>query len=265
MDGNEEIKAIFEGMNRKEKINIINDFSEKLFYKKNISISKTTSFKNQIIIRKNKRYLLEISKDNLINKSKVMKIRYKFKNSNDNSEVLKEISENSNDDSEDKEISENSNDDSKEFTEISENSNDDPKEFKEISENSNDDSEEFKEISEDKKLRLFGNTFIKNNKNKSKILMNGHLKELKNFINTEDIIKIKLLSLENIDDLSEMFYDCKYLTKIDYIEKLKIKNITNMERIYYNCQSLKEIPNYISNWNTNNVKDMSEIFSGCKS
>ena len=62
MDDNEKIKVIFEGMNKREKINII--------CKKNISISKTTSFRNQIIIRKNKRYLLEISKDNLINKSK---------------------------------------------------------------------------------------------------------------------------------------------------------------------------------------------------
>jgi hypothetical protein len=70
MDDNEKIKVIFEGMNKREKINII--------CKKNISISKTTSFRNQIIIRKNKRYLLEISKDNLINKSKLMKIRYEF-------------------------------------------------------------------------------------------------------------------------------------------------------------------------------------------
>ena len=82
-------------------------------------------------------------------------------------------------------------------------------------------------------IRVFGNTFAHNNKKKCKIIVNNHLEELKEFNNDKyinnEFIQIKLISLENIDDLSEMFYDCKYLTNINYIYKLKIKNITNMD------------------------------------
>ena len=128
----------------------------------------------------------------------------------------------------------------------------------------------FKEESKDKNKRVFGNTFVKNNKNKCKIIVNGHLEELKEFINNKyinnkNLVKIKLISLENIDDLSEMFLNCQYLTKIYYFDKLKIKNITNIKRMFYNCESLKELPDCISKWNINNVKDISEIFCGCNS
>ena len=35
--------------------------------------------------------------------------------------------------------------------------------------------------------------------------------------------------------------------------------------MFYNCESLKEISESFSSLNTNNVKDISKIFYGCKS
>ena len=193
MDDNEkEIKTIFEGINGKAKINIY----EKPIYKNKI-ISKISLFRNQIIIRKNKRYILEIEKDNL-NNLKEMKMRYKFnENSNEKYSLKTEI-----------ENIYKSRDAGK---------------FEKFVRNM------MKGNSEDKNIRLFGNKFVKINKNKCKIITNGHLEELKEFINNIDIknqklFKIKLISLDNVNDLTEMFYDCQYLNKIDYIDKLKKKN-----------------------------------------
>ena len=130
--------------------------------------------------------------------------------------------------------------------------------------------QQIKENSENKNIVVFGNKFVKNNLNKCKIILNGHLQKLKRIINNKNInnnsvIKIKLISLKNIYDLSEMFYDCEYLTKIDYFDKLKIKNITNIRGMFFNCKSLKDLPNCISKWKTDKIKDISEIFYGCRS
>ena len=37
-----------------------------------------------------------------------------------------------------------------------------------------------------------------------------------------------------------------------------------MSSIFQLCSSLSSLPD-ISNWNTNNIKDMTEMFHGCKS
>ena len=58
-----------------------------------------------------------------------------------------------------------------------------------------------------KKIRIFGDEFIKNNKNNCKLFINGKSEDLKSFINKVDInhkniIEIKLIELNKIKNMS---------------------------------------------------------------
>ena len=63
------------------------------------------------------------------------------------------------------------------------------------------------------KIRIFGKNFVKNNKDKAKIIFNGNEYELKeyfeDFIHDEDKYEIRLTLriFEDISDLSYMFSD----------------------------------------------------------
>ena len=68
-------------------------------------------------------------------------------------------------------------------------------------------------------IRIFGNKFVKNNKNKLILIINGIKKELTESLKIRDIynknkIKIKIIQLKEIIDLSEMFAECNIITKI---------------------------------------------------
>ena len=55
------------------------------------------------------------------------------------------------------------------------------------------------------------------------------------------------------------FYD----NKKEFEIKLKgINNIINMSCMFYGCESLSSLPD-ISKWNTSNVNDMRNMFDGC--
>ena len=64
---------------------------------------------------------------------------------------------------------------------------------------------EFNEDSQ--KIRIFGDKFVENNKN---------------------IFEIKLRGLNNVSDISEMFYDCSSLKELPDISKWNTSNVTNM-------------------------------------
>ena len=51
-----------------------------------------------------------------------------------------------------------------------------------------------------------------------------------------------------------MFYNCNKLTKLD-ISNFNTNNVTNLSHLFYNCYSLISID--LSNFNTNKVTDMS--------
>ena len=96
-------------------------------------------------------------------------------------------------------------------------------------------------INEENNINIFGSEFVKNNKNICKMLIDNKKYEI----------------LE------------KYNVKSNNNNKLKIKlrvinNITNMSSMFYNCSSLSSLPD-ISKWNTNNVNDMKCMFYGCSS
>ena len=65
-----------------------------------------------------------------------------------------------------------------------------------------------------------------------------------------------------LSKINHMFDDCSSLTNIN-LSNFNTQNVTNMSYMFYDCYSLTNIN--LSNFNTQNVTDMSYIFSGCKS
>ena len=131
-------------------------------------------------------------------------------------------------------------------------------------------------------IKIFGDKFVENNKDKCIMIINDKEYTLSSYIN-KDIIKnesleIKLKGIETITDMSYMFYDCNKLSGISKwdisnalsnmlyefydkpdISKWDTSNVTNMSYMFYECYHIPDI----SKWNTSNVTDMSYMFYCC--
>ena len=142
------------------------------------------------------------------------------------------------------------------------------------------------------KTRIFGENFVKRNKNKFKIVYNNKEYALKDFFEEIDNnckpgikIKFKLRIFHNILNLSEMFFNChgllsmkddskvnkeqvkaksKYGLSISKKEEKKPFKIIDINRMFYGCESLISIPD-ISDWNMENVTNMFGLFYECES
>ena len=116
--------------------------------------------------------------------------------------------------------------------------------------------------------KIFGEHFVKNNKNKCKMIINGKERELSSYLNDNDIkdrkIELKLKVINKMIDISYMFCGCISLKEIINIENLNMKNINNISFMFLLCCNIKSLPD-ISKWNTNNVTDMGCIFYQCSS
>ena len=144
----------------------------------------------------------------------------------------------------------------------------------EINENINDIKEDSIEINykpdkDKEKLRIFGEKFVDNNKNKCRIIYKNKEYNLCEFIDdidndykSKDIISIKLKDYNNIKEMSHMFSDCSELSSLPNIFKLNMTNIKDMNHMFGGCIKLLSLPD-ISKWNTSNVEDMSYIFFNC--
>ena len=107
-----------------------------------------------------------------------------------------------------------------------------------------------------KKLRIFGNTFVKNNKNNCYLLINGKKIDLCSEINIneeqKETLEIKLIETKIITNMNSMFYECSSLQSLPDISKWDTKNVTDMSYMFYHCSSLGSLPD-ISKWDTKNV------------
>ena len=123
---------------------------------------------------------------------------------------------------------------------------------------------------EDKQISIFGKKFVGNNKEICKYIYNNKEYELidkfdlKYFDKSKDILEIKLIGLQNVTDMSYLFYDCISLIDISGLSDLNTSRITDMGLIFFNCKMLNTIPD-ISNWDTSNAINMQEMFGSCKS
>ena len=149
---------------------------------------------------------------------------------------------------------------------------------------------------DDKKVNLFCEEFVENNKDICKIIIEGvernlvveypldnlHIRYNKLEIKLKGINKIKnaswmffkcssLLSLPDINkwntinvvDMACMFSHFRSLGLPEEMSKWNTSNVTSMSNMFYNSEILS-LPD-ISNWDTSKVKDMSYMFSECSS
>ena len=126
-------------------------------------------------------------------------------------------------------------------------------------------------INNQNKIRIFGEYFVNNNKNKSKIEFENKEYGLIEYFNLKDYtnnnltkLKIKLKYNNEFSNLSYMFSNCSTLISLPDISKLNTDNVINMSFMFRNCSSLSSLPD-ISRWNTNNVNYMNNMFYGCSS
>ena len=128
-----------------------------------------------------------------------------------------------------------------------------------------------------KKIKLFGQKFVNNNRTKCKLVINNILyeifdslqisTELKNqIVSNNGIFEIKLLINKNeyLTDMSYMFKDCSSLLFLPNISELNTFYVTDMSYLFHGCTLIENIPD-ISKWNLSNVKNMSYMFFNCNS
>ena len=97
----------------------------------------------------------------------------------------------------------------------------------------------WRDIEYKSKLRILGEYFCRNNKNKGKLIINNKKSEIIEFINIENInkeqIKIKMLLNNNLYNKSYMFKDCQTLLELkinnnlEYLEDNENLDINNFE------------------------------------
>ena len=96
-------------------------------------------------------------------------------------------------------------------------------------------------------IKIFGSDFIKNNKDKCKIIYEEKEYEIKEKFNIDDkikneILEIKLKGINNITDMSYMFFGCSNLSNLPDISKWNTNNVTNMDNMFNGCSKLTSIP-----------------------
>ena len=145
--------------------------------------------------------------------------------------------------------------------------------IKDINKNLNELTIIYKIDKNDKRIKLFGEKFIENNKNNCKIIIDNKEEEIIEYININeemkkrDKLEIKLKEIKTITNMSYMFGDewpncCDKLISLPDISQWDTKNVTNMSYMFYYCNSLSSIPD-ISNWDTQNVTNMNDMFECC--
>ena len=144
-------------------------------------------------------------------------------------------------------------------------------------------------------VKIFGDSFVQNNKDICKIICENKIYdltkdfELAKLEQKTDLLRINLFNINNVTNMSEIFDCCESLISLPDISNWKTykiidmsfcfrfcsslstltdisewdtSNVTHMCGMFFGCESLTSIPD-ISNWNTSNVTDMSFMFSGC--
>ena len=117
----------------------------------------------------------------------------------------------------------------------------------------------------DKKIRIFGEDFVKNNKNICYIIYEDEYYELTEFLElknkgNKENIEIKLIGINNVINARCMFWGADSLISLPDISKWNTNNVSNIGYMFYGCKSLISLPD-ISKWNTNKIINMKEMFS----
>ena len=120
------------------------------------------------------------------------------------------------------------------------------------------------------RIQLFDYSFVKNNKDKCYLIIEGKEHELyaawilNEKQKEKEILEIILIEKLPITNMSCIFKNCYNLISLKDIDKWDTINITDMSFMFLYCKLLKSLPD-ISKWNTRNVKKVNSIFSNCAS
>lgn len=82
----------------------------------------------------------------------------------------------------------------------------------------------------------------------------------RNMPNLATIEGLEFLNTEEVTDMSDMFYGCKSLKKLDLMG-FNTTNVTNMSDMFSHCEKLTSLD--VSGFNTVNVTSMSSMFYDC--
>ena len=124
-------------------------------------------------------------------------------------------------------------------------------------------------IGKEDKIRIFGDGFVKNNKDSFQMIIKDKNYNLDSFYKIKnekenEILKIKLKQIKSVTNLSYMFSNCLALSELPDISNFDTNNINNMEFMFNECSNLSSLPD-ISKWNTNKVTNMKAMFQKCSS
>ena len=90
-----------------------------------------------------------------------------------------------------------------------------------------------------KNIKIFGNTFVKNNRIKFYILNNGKKYSLEEHFNIENNIKktlkIKIIRISYAINLEQMFFSCSSLKSIKGISNLDTSKVINLSCFFINA------------------------------
>ena len=113
----------------------------------------------------------------------------------------------------------------------------------EKNEESEEDMEEEKEEIQTKYAYIFGTKFVKNNRDKCKIIYNKNEQEIVEGVTLKTnakTIEIRLKGLSNVTNMSYMFYDCPQLLSIYNLDKINTSEVTNMNSLFINCKKIRK-------------------------
>ena len=107
--------------------------------------------------------------------------------------------------------------------------------------------------------RIFGEKFVSNNLNKCKIKVNDNWYKLSSYFSLKNTNEIKLCGINEITDMSYMFYYCNTLKSLPDFDKIDTSKVNNIEFLFSKCESLESLPD-LSKWNTSNIISMRNLF-----
>ena len=88
-------------------------------------------------------------------------------------------------------------------------------------------------------IDIFGYNFVKNNKNKCKMIIDNKEYEITDKYNNKNYkynrLNIKLKGIDKISDINSMFSGCSSLLSLPDISKWNTKNVTNICYMFRNC------------------------------
>ena len=113
----------------------------------------------------------------------------------------------------------------------------------------------YKNNGNNKKITIFNEIFISNNKERAKIIINNKQCELKENLESQkyfdQIIKIKFSDC--IFYLNCMFQGCESLYSVKNFQNINTNKLKEIDSLFEGCSSLLYIDD-ISNWNMNKIK-----------